>query len=168
MTATQLESMEVLVPEALVAQLEGLTSTQQDIGAVIRQGFATLYGAIGQAGIGPAGAPRAIYTAWGPNEIHFTAAVPVDRSPATTPDAGGVRIAHLPARVALRFVHRGPYRDISATYDRIDTWLRERGGISTPADWARYAPMWEEYMNDPATTPESDLETRIFLSLREE
>ena len=76
-------------------------------------------------------------------------------------------MATLPERVALRFVHHGPYRDIRSTYARIESWLRERGGIKTPADWANYSPMWEEYMNDPAQTPESKLETRIFLPLRD-
>ena len=52
------------------------------------------------------------------------------------------------------------------TYDIIEAWLRARGAIKTTADRARYAPMWEEYLNDPATTPESELITRIYLTLR--
>ena len=165
MTVAQLESMEVLVPAALSAQVEG-TSTPAELGVAIGKAFGTLNAAIGRAGLVTCGAPRAIYTAWDPNEVRFTVAVPIDRSPTKQLDADGVRIAELPARVALRFVHRGPYRDIRATYDRIEAWLRERGGIKTPADWARYSPMWEEYLNDPTTTPEAELLTHVFLPLR--
>ena len=127
--------------------------------------FGTLYAAVGRAGLTPSGAPRAIYTAWGADEVGFAVAAPIDREPVTALDAG-VGTAKLPERVALRFVHRGPYREIKATYDQIESWLRERGGIKTPADWAHYCPMWEEYVNDPATTPESELVTNIFFSLR--
>jgi len=37
--------------------------------------------------------------------------------------------------------------------------------VLAPSDWARYSPMWDEYMSDPATTPESELLTRIYLTL---
>ena len=167
MTATQIESMEVTVPEALVAQIEGLTTKPEALGAAIGNAFGSLYAAIGRAGLMASGAPRAIYTAWGPDEVSFVVAAPIDRAPATPLDAS-VSVATLPERVALRFVHHGPYRDIRSTYARIESWLRERGGIKTPADWAHYSPMWEEYMNDPAKTPESELKTRIFFSLRDQ
>jgi effector-binding domain-containing protein len=81
-------------------------------------------------------------------------------------ESGGVALDTIPESTALRFVHHGPYRDLPATYERIEAWLRERGGIRTAADWARYSPMWEEYVTDPETTPESALITRIYLTLR--
>jgi effector-binding domain-containing protein len=167
MTMTQMESTEVLVPSTLVAQIEGLTAKPADIGAAVGKAFGTLYPAMGRAGLTPSGPPRVIYTGWGPGEVRFTVAAPIDREPAALLGAG-VSSARLPERVALRFVHRGPYREIKATYDQIESWLRERGGIKTPADWAHYSPMWEEYVNDPATTPESELVTNIFFSLREQ
>ena len=165
MTVAQLDSMEVMVPAALVAQAEG-ASTPAGLGSEIGKTFGLLYAAVGQAGLVLSGAPRAIYTAWSPDEVRFTVAVPIDRRP-TTPLSNNVDVAELPAGKALRFVHLGPYRDIRATYDRIESWLRDRGAIRTPADWARYSPMWEEYLNDPATTPESELVTHIFLPLHD-
>lgn len=167
MTMTQLENMEVTVPATLVAQIEGLKTKPDDLGGEIGKAFGRLYAAIGRAGLKHSGPPRAIYTAWSQNEVSFSVAVPIDRAPATPLDVDGVRTARLPGVVALRFIHHGPYRDIRMTYDRIEAWLRERGGIRTPSDWAHYSPMWEEYVNDPATTPESDLETRVYLRLRE-
>lgn len=166
MTTTQIESMEVMVPSTLVAQLEGLTAKPEELGAAIGKAFGRLYAAIGRAGLAPSGPPQAIYTVWSPDEVRFTVAAPIERATATLLDPG-VSTATLPERTALRFVHRGPYRDIRTTYDQVESWLRERGGIRTPADWAHYSPMWEEYVNDPATTPESDLVTHIFLPLRD-
>ena len=150
----------------LVAQIEGLKVKPDDLGAETGKALGRLFAAIGRAGLKPSGPPRVIYAAWSPHEVAFTVAAPIDRLPAS-PLADGVGTTTLPGVVALRFIHHGPYREIRTTYDRIEAWLRERGGIRTPADWARYSPMWEEYMNDPSTTPESDLETRIFLKLRD-
>jgi effector-binding domain-containing protein len=167
MTVAQLESREVTVPATLVAQIAGLTAAPADLGSAIGKAFGTLFGAIGRSGLNVCGPPRVIYTAWAPNECSFTVAAPIDRRPAAPLDTGGVGVAELPERAALRFVHRGPYPEIRSTYDAIEAWLRERGGIKTPADWARYSPMWEEYLNDPQTTPASELLTHIFLPLPE-
>lgn len=166
MTATRLENIETEIPAETVAQIEGISASPAELGAAIGKAFGTLYAAMGQAGVAPVGAPRAIYTAWSPDEVRFTVAMPIAGPPGSQRDLDGFTIAQLPARPALRFTHRGPYRDIRSTYDQIEAWLRERGGITRPEDWARYSPMWEEYLNDPATTPESELLTHVFLSLR--
>ena len=49
------------------------------------------------------------------------------------------------------------------TYGRITEFLKEKGLLKSEADWARYMPMWEEYRNDPTTTPEAELVTYIYL-----
>ncbi len=51
------------------------------------------------------------------------------------------------------------------TYAEIDAWLRARGAIKAEADWAKYTPMWEEYIGDSTTTPEQELMTYIYLPL---
>ena len=35
--------------------------------------------------------------------------------------------------------------------------------MRSEADWAKYMPMWEEYMNDPERTPAAELLTHIYL-----
>ncbi len=43
-------------------------------------------------------------------------------------------------------------------------WIaKAKGLMQCEADWARYMPMWEEYLNDPQTTPEAELMTYIYL-----
>lgn len=170
MTTTQipkLESMEVAVPAAVVAQCRAsCVAEPAAIGKAVGAAFQKIDAFVKVNAIATCGAPRVVYTEWGPTGVQFTAAVPVRDVPRGVADTVDVTIASVPECSALRFVHRGPYREIRHTYDQIEAWLRERGGIKTAADWARYSPMWEEYLNDPATTPESELVTRIYLTLR--
>lgn len=119
----------------------------------------------GQHGLVPAGAPRAIYTACSPEGMDFTVALPIAAPPADSPAGAPVTIATLPGAKALRFTHRGPYQELMTTYNRIGQYLQTKGLMRSEADWARYMPMWEEYLNDPQTTPEADLLTHIFLPL---
>ena len=164
---THLESMEVTLPPTIVAQHPASCSTDPAaIAAAVGAAFATVHGFLAQNAIAASGPPRVTYTEWSPTGLKFTAAIPIADVPTKVADTPAVAIKALPEVTALRFVHRGPYREVKGTYDRIEAWLRERGGIKTAADWAHYSPMWEEYLNDPATTPESELLTRIYLTLR--
>ena len=161
-----LESMEVAVPSTLALEYNASSSGDPAaISAAVGGAFGRIQAFQQQHAIAAAGPPRVIYTDWSSSGVKFIAAVPIADVPPNVAAGGDVAIAALPERMALRFVHRGPYREIRHTYERIEAWLRERGGIKTAADWARYSPMWEEYLNDPATTPESDLLTRIYLTL---
>jgi len=65
----------------------------------------------------------------------------------------------------LRFTHHGPYAELMKTYGRVTEFIKAKGSMQSEADWARYIPMWEEYMNDPETTPEADLVTPICLPM---
>lgn len=162
----RLESMEVAVPATLVAEHQTACTTEPAaIAAAIGTAFQKVQAFLDRNAIRAAGPPRVVYTEWSPTGLKFTAALPIAAIPPNVEDTPDVSIKALPECQALRFVHRGPYREVKGTYDRIEAWLRERGGIRTAADWARYSPMWEEYLNDPATTPESELITRIYLTL---
>ena len=164
---TPLENKEVTVPSALVAQCHSTSSPAPDaVAAAMSAAFRKVEAFVQSNSLRPAGSPRAIYTGWGANSVEFTAAIPIAAVPDGVLDTPDVTIAALPECSALRFVHHGPYSELRGTYARIEAWLRERGGITKPEDWARYSPMWEEYQNDPATTPPSDLLTYVFLTLR--
>ena len=164
---TNLESMEVLVPATLLAEFHGSSAAESNaISAAVGAALRTVHTFLIVNRITAAGAPRVVYDEWSPAGVKFTAAVPVTAVPPNVVDSTDVSITATAECTALRFVHHGPYRELHQTYDRIEAWLRERGGIKSTSDWARYAPMWEEYLNDPATTPESDLITRIYLTLR--
>jgi len=163
---TVLESKEVDVPPVVAVECSKVCAADPPaIAAAVGAAFKAIDDFRNAHAIAAAGMPRVIYTEWGANGVRFTAAVPITDVPPNVADTSDVSIRAIPASSALRFIHRGPYRDIRKTYGRIEEWLRERGGIKAPADWARYSPMWEEYVNDPATTPDDDLITRIYLTL---
>jgi effector-binding domain-containing protein len=164
---TTLESMEVMVPATLVAECHASSVAESSaISTAVGAALQKIQAYLSANAIPSAGAPRVVYTEWSPAGVKFSAAIPVAAVPPNVKNSPDVAIKPTAESTALRFVHRGPYRDVRNTYDRIEAWLRARGGIKTAADWSRYSPMWEEYLNDPATTPESELITRIYLTLR--
>ena len=165
-TPVMMESMEVQVDPVLTMQLPGWSETEEGVGEAVSMAFARLEGYMARHGIHPSGPPRTVYTAWGPEGTRFIAAMPIAEAPEKSiPIDGGVRLGAMGGARAIRFVHHGPYRELHSTYHRIEEWLRDRG-VHMPQDWANYSPMWEEYVNDPVRTPESDLVTRIYLTLR--
>jgi AraC family transcriptional regulator len=73
----------------------------------------------------------------------------------------GVRILDLPAERVAVLVFRGPYAELERAYGWLyRDWLPGSG--EEPAD----APVREEYLNDPKTTPPSGLLTQIQLPLK--
>ena len=59
-------------------------------------------------------------------------------------------------------LHKGPYEQAGRSYDWFyGTWLPQSG--EQPAD----APMYEEYLNDPQTTPPAELLTEICMPLKD-
>ena len=164
---TKLDNMEVMVPATLVAECHASSAAESSaISAAVGAAFQKIQAFLNANGIPAAGAPRVVYTEWSPASVKFSAAIPVAAVPPNVRDSADVSIKSTTESTVLRFVHHGPYRDVRSTYDRIEAWLRARGGFKTAADWARYSPMWEEGLIDPATTPESELITRIYLTLR--
>ncbi|GAA0526025.1 AraC family transcriptional regulator [Pigmentiphaga daeguensis] len=66
----------------------------------------------------------------------------------------------LPAGRCAVLEHTGPYSELESAYAWLfGGWLPASG--EQPADF----PVFEEYVNDPKTTPPSDLKTRIYLLL---
>ena len=111
------------------------------------------------------GPPRAIYTAYSPEGVKFTVIMPIAAEVGGI--AGGpVTVGEVPGGKALRFIHKGPYPKLMETYGKITEWMTANGMLQTEADWAKYMPMWEEYVNDPESTPADELITQIYVPLR--
>ena len=165
------------ITEALVAtrtEVPPVTAAQLDcacppdpaaISAEMGRAFAVLSEFIGRNRLQPNAPPRAIYTAFGQEGVKLTVAMPVAAPAAPVPASGPVRLGLLPGAHTLRFTHRGPYRELMGTYGRITGWLKTEGLIDDDAGWVRFMPTWEEYQNDPRTTPEADLVTHIHLPM---
>jgi AraC family transcriptional regulator len=87
----------------------------------------------------------------------------VTAGPETAVEESPIRVETLPATKAYRFTHHGPYPNLAQTYNHITGFMKEKGWMESEADWMRYMPMWEEYLNDPETTPPAELRTNIYL-----
>lgn len=77
-----------------------------------------------------------------------------------------LRAGELPGGAMRRFTHVGPYDGLSATYGEITKWMIEQGHMASEADWMRFAPMWEEYPDDPESTAPDQLRTYIYIPSR--
>lgn len=161
-----LEFCELEVAPALVAQVTKSSATDPAaIAEAMGAAFGDLVSYLQANGLTPAGPPRAIYTSYGPEGTAFLVAFPIAEPAVLPPASGAASVQTLPGRRAYRFTHRGSYPTLGATYGRITQFMTARGLMENEMDWARYMPMWEEYMNDPTTTAESDLLTYIYLPL---
>ena len=166
-TFDALEFAEVEVPAVLAAQMPGeSTPDPAAISGAMHGAFEKLGAFLQQHKLRPSGPPRAIYTSYGPQGIGFVVAMPIAARPAAAIKDGPGFVESIPAGKAMRFTHRGPYADLMKTYGRVTEFLKAKGLMKSEADWARYMPMWEEYLNDPHTTPEAKLVTYIYLPVR--
>lgn len=154
---------EVLVEPVLAVQSDHSAAMNAEaIGAVIGPGYQTLMAFITEHGLTMVGPPRAIYTGMA-QEVQFTLAIPIATTPNTIPGEPPIRVGTLAAQKAYRFTHQGAYSQLPNTYNQITALMKEKGLMQTEADWARYMPMWEEYVSDAHTTPEAELITYIYL-----
>lgn len=162
--ALALEFAEVQVAPVLAVQMSGHCATDPAaIGDAIRQKFQALFGFIARHHLVPNGPPRAIYTSYDPAGLSFLVAVPVTAGPVAPAEDPSVLVDTLPGTKAYRFTHHGPYTNLSQTYNQITEFMKEKGWLRSNADWARYMPMWEEYLTDPEKTPPAQLLTYIYL-----
>ena len=74
---------------------------------------------------------------------------------------GEVQAGFIPGGRYAVCMHVGPYDAIEPAYDALNTWVLEQG--HTPAGIA-----YEHYLNDPASTPEDELQTQVAFLLQEE
>lgn len=164
--AEDLEFAEVEVSPVLAAQIPGQsTSDPSAISKAMGEAFDSLTTFLERQSLVPSGPPRAIYKSYGPEGTNFIVAMPIASPPAGPVESGAGFVDSLSGGKALRFTHHGPYRDLMTTYGRITEFMLFKGLMKSEADWARYMPMWEQYLNDPHTTHEADLVTHIYLPL---
>jgi effector-binding domain-containing protein len=118
--------------------------------------FDRAYSAAQELGAEVNGAPVAVYRGDPEHGFDVTAGFPVVGTVAASP---GVEVVNLPAGQAVTAIHVGSYDSMKDAYAEIYAWMRDAG--VTPAE-----PMWEEYLTDPASTPDpAQWRTRIVFPL---
>jgi len=107
-----------------------------------------------------AAAPITINNKWGDAGYEFDAAIPVDRAPqGEIPGDSAVRIKQTYSGKALKVVHKGSYRDMDSTYEKLVAYAAAYG--YEPA-----ASPWDEYVSDSGKTPETELLTNILMPVK--
>jgi effector-binding domain-containing protein len=124
----------------------------------IVNGFKTVNSAMTKLGLTANGAPMTIYTATDDTGFQFQAAVPVAQAP-TMPADSGITVGKSPVGKALKFVHRGSYDAMDATYELITNYLDEKQ-LEVKDLFV------EQYMKDPIATPEDDLVIEVYVPLK--
>jgi effector-binding domain-containing protein/uncharacterized protein YndB with AHSA1/START domain len=127
------------------------------IGVALGVAYGRLSGYMNGQGLKQTAAPIAIYRSVDGGTLTLDAAIPVDRGDA--PPAGTVRAAHLPAGPALRAEYHGAYSGLAAARAQLAAYVASAGLEAA-------GPMWEQYVSDPAKTPEAQLVTHIFVPVK--
>jgi effector-binding domain-containing protein len=148
---------EVMLVEKPVIMLSG-SGLWESAFETIAKAFKSVYQVMEQQGIKANGPPMTIYTATDDTGFKFDAAVPV--APATNlRPAGSVKLGKTPTGKALKFIHRGSYDAMDATYEAITNYLDDKNLDSRDL-------FVEQYIKDPVTTPEDDLVVEIYVPLK--
>lgn len=148
---------EVMMPERTIIYFSGsgMWDTAFD---TILDGFKTVYAFLDKQGIKPAGPPMTIYTATDDTGFQFQAAVRVE-APPPNPPQGDLAVGQSPAGKAYKFVHRGSYDAMDATYEAITNFLDEKA-IDAKELFV------EEYVTDPLKTPEDKLVIDVYVPVK--
>lgn len=146
---------------ATVAFVEATSSKdEQAIASAIGGAYAEVGRFLAANRLKQSAPPITITTKWDDTGYSFDAAIPVDRTPVKEiPATSRVRMKTTYAGKALKVVHRGPYREMTSTYDRLMAYAAAHGYDHNGAPW-------DEYVSDPGSTAEPDLITNIYLPVR--
>jgi DNA-binding transcriptional MerR regulator len=137
----------------------GLTLTTQPeaIGAETSSAFGRIFGALGSAGIEPAGLPRLVYRAVDEDPWAIEACVPVS-GVSETP--GGLTMRRFEGGRAASTVHVGPYEELGLAYREVEAWINERG-----LETAGFP--FDVYRNDPDEVEDPlRFETEVYWPVR--
>ena len=95
-----------------------------------------------------------IYTSTDDTGFQFQAAVPIAEAPKDPPQ-GDLTVGKSPGGKALKFVHRGSYDSMDATYETITNYLDERKLDAKDM-------FIEEYVTDLLKTPADQLVINVW------
>jgi len=145
-----------LVPKTIVF-LKGQSTWDHALESLI-DAFKSVYAFLDKEGIKRAGPAMTIYTQADDTGFQFQAAVPIEQPP-KDPPKGDMGVGQSPGGRALKFVHRGSYDSMDATYEAITNHLDEKRLEAQDV-------FVEEYETDPVTTAEDKFVVTIYVPLK--
>jgi effector-binding domain-containing protein len=144
-------------PAQPVAYIAGETTTDP---AAIGAAFTAAYGQVGAFmaanRLEMAGPPISISDVWDEEHARYVykAAIPF-KGFAPRADGGPVKVMTTTAGPAIRAIHVGAYSELKTTYETLKAFM-------TLAKLQPTGAPWDEYVSDPAKTPEDQLITHVY------
>jgi effector-binding domain-containing protein len=147
---------EVTLPPRTIVYLKG-TSTWDSAFDTLVDAFKSLKEYLDKEGIAPTGPALTIYTQTDDRGFSFEAAMPVAAAPANPPK-GDIAVGQAPSGKALKFVHRGSYEAMDATYEAITNYLDDKHLEAKDL-------FIEEYATDPVKADPDNLVVNVFVPI---
>ncbi|MDB5988346.1 MAG: hypothetical protein JWR16_3399 [Nevskia sp.] len=158
--ALQVERVD-LQPQTIVSVAGSATTDVDAIGKALGAAYGKVGVAMKAAGLKQVAAPVSITRRY--DEVakvyEFDAGIPVDRADASLPADGPAKLTKTYAGLALKVQHQGPYATLGKTYELIDAF-KKAYGLQDNGD------SWEQYVDDPTTTPAAEVKTLIFVPVK--
>jgi effector-binding domain-containing protein len=148
---------EVTLPQRTIIYVEGEAHWDAAFETLL-SAYKELAAYVEKHGITPAGPLMTVYTETDDTGFKFRAAMPVAAAPKEPPPAK-VLVGSAPSGKALKFVHRGSYDAMDATYEAITNYL---DGKQLEAKDV----FIEEYESDILKAPENDLVVNIYVPVK--
>lgn len=149
--------VEVDVPVRTVVLLKGTANWDSAYDTLI-DSFKTLTDFLKRENLTSAGVPMTIYTSTDDTGFQFQAAIPIEKAPENLPK-GDIEVGKSPSGKMLRFIHRGSYDNMDATYEAITNYLDTKQLEAQDT-------FVEEYVTDPLTTPEDKLVIHVLVPVK--
>ena len=148
---------EATLPERTIIYLKG-HSTWDDAFGTLVDAFKSLKEYLDKQGIKPNGPAMTIYTKTDDAGFDFNAAMPIAEAP-KDPPKGDIAVGQAPSGKALKFVHRGSYDAMGATYEAITNYLDDKQLEAKDA-------FVEEYASDLLTADPDNLVVNVLVPIK--
>jgi effector-binding domain-containing protein len=148
---------EVTLPERTVIYLQGQSKWDSALETLI-DAFKSLDEYLAKHNIKASGPAMTIYTQTNDAGFNFRAAVPVAEKP-NDPPKGDIAVGAAPSGKALKFVHRGSYDALDASYEAITDFLDDKGLDAKDS-------FIEEYVSGPLRADSDDLVINVFVPVK--
>lgn len=148
---------EVTLPDRNVVYLKGHTNWDTAFDTLI-DAYKSLNDYLAKQNIKPAGPYLTIYTETDDTGFSFQAGV-IIAQPLANPPKGDIASGKAPSGKALKFVHRGSYDSMDATYEAITNFLDERQLEAQDL-------FIEEYPSDPIKSDPNALVVNVYVPVK--
>src|SRR5512143_2460651 len=119
-----------LDPRLTVSVRVVVPAAELDLAALFDRHLPTIAARLAEGGIAWDGAPFGRYHKWTAERVDVEMGIPVGEPPVALPDLadvppGELGRSMLPGGRAAVLVHRGSYRGLPASWDRLHAWMRD-------------------------------------------